>query len=575
MQGARTPEKFHSEAIAAERAGDVRGALDIMSEGIKQHESNAALINSAGSLSMRSGDIHQAERWFARAAGLEPENLEFALNRAIALERLGEAEKAVQLLRQYEAAGAETARYWSVRANAERSMRALTRAARAYDKCTALEPGHAKALHGRARVALERSESDALARFDRALAVNSGEPDLWLGKAQALDLAGDNAGARQIMEQVAAQAPGWLEGLKFLAQLRLGAGEADFTAPYVKAAQAHSADPNIPAAHAEVLAGLDYHAAAAEVAASARKRFAPQEAFFAFLEAVHAGSAGQWDRAEAIFAKLDYDGPDRALHEARHRIRGQQIDAAERLLDEAMAQDPWSISAWALRGIVWRLRGDAKAQWLHEQSGLVQSVPLCGADDLIERSAAFLRELHEGMPTPLGQSLRGGSQTRGLLFSRTEALIRELRQAVLTTLERYRESLPKADPAHPLLRRRECPLALEGSWSVRLTGGGDHHTAHIHPQGLVSSALYLVVPSAADEAREPSSDAAKRQAGWLEIGRPPPDLGLDLPPLKSIQPKAGTLALFPSTLYHGTRPFGDGERMTVAFDAAPRVDRLQ
>jgi len=46
----------------------------------------------------------------------------------------------------------------------------------------------------------------------------------------------------------------------------------------------------------------------------------------------------------------------------------------------------------------------------------------------------------------------------------------------------------------------------------------------------------------------------------------PPDLGLDLPPLRTIEPQPGYLALFPSTLYHGTTPFGSAERMTVAFD---------
>lgn len=98
---------------------------------------------------------------------------------------------------------------------------------------------------------------------------------------------------------------------------------------------------------------------------------------------------------------------------------------------------------------------------------------------------------------------------------------------------------------------------------MRLTGGGDHRKAHIHPQG-VSSALYLVVPERAGE-------EALRQ-GWFEIGRPPPDLALDCEPLQAIRPRPGHLALFPSMFYHGTTPWhGTGdeedERLTVAFDA--------
>jgi hypothetical protein len=282
---------------------------------------------------------------------------------------------------------------------------------------------------------------------------------------------------------------------------------------------------------------------------------------FAFLEAVHAGSAGDWERAERIFAGLDFDTPLRALHEARHRIRSGETAQAEALLERALADKPWDIEAWALRGIVWRLAGDARAEWLHEQAGLVELRPLVAREGLIADVVGELRRLHAGSAMPLGQSLRGGTQTRGILFHRTEPLLAELHEAIRATLEEHRKGFPARDDTHPLLRHRETPWQLAGSWSVRLTGGGakggDYHTAHIHPQGILSSALYLVVP---EEAHGPD------QQGWLEVGRPPPDLGLDLPPIRAIEPQEAHLALFPSTLYHGTTAFGSAERMTVAFD---------
>ena len=43
---------------------------------------------------------------------------------------------------------------------------------------------------------------------------------------------------------------------------------------------------------------------------------------------------------------------------------------------------------------------------------------------------------------------------------------------------------------------------------------------------------------------------------------------LDLPPIRLIEPRPGRLVLFPSTMWHGTRPFAQGERLTVAFDVA-------
>jgi hypothetical protein len=98
-------------------------------------------------------------------------------------------------------------------------------------------------------------------------------------------------------------------------------------------------------------------------------------------------------------------------------------------------------------------------------------------------------------------------------------------------------------------------LYFEGAWSVRL-GSQGFHVVHTHPLGWISSAFYVALPET----------MGKGQAGWLQLGAPPPDLRLDLAPYCMIEPKPGRLALFPSTMWHGTVPFDDGERLTIAFD---------
>jgi Flp pilus assembly protein TadD len=550
-----------NRARSIAQTGDLAGARKVMEEALRAYPSEPMLANMAGELVMQLGDVTAARDHFSEACRHAPDNLDYVINHAIALQRLGRPLEAITALKPIEQAGSRLPKYCSVRAGCAREAGDPAEAAKWYDAALVANAQHAKALHGRARVALERGEGGAVARFDAALAVNPGEADLWLGKAQALEVAGDIAGARTIAEQVAVQAPGFIANLTFLSGLRLASGDPEFTRPFAEAAARAPQDPNIAAIHAETLAGLDHAARAAEIAAQARMRF-PNEPHFALLEAVHAGSAGEWDRAEEIFADLQIDSPVGALHEARHRLRGRDTGRALQLLERALDSNPWDISAWALRGIAWRLADDERGAWLHEQAGLVQFRPLAGREGLIEDVIAELRALHAGSSMPLGQSLRGGTQTRGILFHRTEPLLAELHQAICDTLEEYRADLAAKDASHPLLRHRDTPWRLAGSWSVRLTGAegksGDYHTAHIHPQGIISSALYLIVPEAArdEEAKE----------GWLEVGRPPPDLRMDLGPLQTIQPKPGHLALFPSTLYHGTTPFGSAERMTVAFD---------
>ena len=553
-----SPAQWREKAQAALQAQRIDEMRQILRKAIDEHPAEALLRNSAGNLFLRAGDIAESEAQFAQAMRLSPQSLEYRTNRAIALSSLGRNAEAIAVLAPVETAGASDAAYCSIRGTAERGAGNKAAAAQWYDRAIRLEPNRIKALHGRARTAIERGEPDALARVDLALAANQGDADLWLARAQALDVAGNPAGARDIAEQLVQQAPNWGEGLKFLAQLRLAAGESDFTSHYGTAMERVPQDPNIPVAWANILAGLDYNAEAAEVAARARSLF-PQHELFTLLEAVYAGAAGDDDRAEDIFATLAIDTPDRWLHETRHRMRRHELERAEGLLDRLVDDDPQAIGPWALRGILWRLTDDPREGWLHQQDGLHALRPLHDAERILPAAIEKLHALHDNSPLPLGQSLRGGSQTRGLLFDRIEPEFAALHDAIFSTLEEHRSKMPPADPAHPILRHRDTPWRITGSWSVRLSGGGDYHTSHIHPQGVVSSALYCLLPK--DRGDDP-------QAGWLELGRPPPDLRLDLEPIRTIEPQEAHLALFPSTLYHGTRPFAGDRRMTVAFDVS-------
>ncbi|MEM1195866.1 MAG: tetratricopeptide repeat protein [Pseudomonadota bacterium] len=485
------------------------------------------------------------------------------------------------MAKSWDQRAAPTPEPWLETAIAARRNGDLAQAAQVLDRALTTASRHPIALRLRARVALERGEADALGRFDAALRAEPGNADLHLGKAQALDLAGDAKGARIVARQISEQAPGFIAALSFLSGLYLADGEADFTAPFAAAAEKAPQDPNILAGWIDALAGIERFAEAAAIAAGARACF-PAEPHFALLEAMHAGAAGDWTRAEAIFEGLPTQSAPRWLAEARHRLRAGDAKPAEALVDRALERAPADIAAWALMGVIWRLSEDPRSQeqahWLHEQAGLVQFVPLEAEPGVLERARARLEELHKTTATPLNQSVRGGSQTRGVLFQRPDPALSRLHEAIRATLETYRRKLPPADPAHPLLAQREAPWRLAGSWSVRLKGAGDHHAAHIHPAGLISSALYLALPpqthgQGADDA--PSGDA---QPGALELGRPPADLGLELAPIATLRPQEGYLALFPSTLYHGTlalseprsprdqRASASPARLTVAFD---------
>jgi uncharacterized protein (TIGR02466 family) len=213
--------------------------------------------------------------------------------------------------------------------------------------------------------------------------------------------------------------------------------------------------------------------------------------------------------------------------------------------------------------LAWRLREDARSDWLEGDPRFVRQFDLTAVLPPLDILADELRKLHIAKGEYVDQSVRGGTQTDGPLLSRISPVIRHLRQAIVGAVETFIAELPGPDARHPLLsRRRDRRVRFAGSWSVRLRSGG-RHVNHVHPQGWISSALYVVLP-------ERTADDSK-DAGWFTIGQPQDELGVDLDPLRKIEPKPGQLVLFPSWMWHGTVPFAAGERLTVAFDVRPPI----
>lgn len=352
-----------------------------------------------------------------------------------------------------------------------------------------------------------------------------------------------------------ASRPDWVAGHAMLASLRWEQGDCEgFADSYKDALKALPNNAAIWNGYIGTLAGVLQFEGAADAARDARRLF--DVPILRLIEASHAGMAGDLERSAALLESLPENMPERLPVEARHLLRTGKFEAAEKVLEHMRVTTPDDVSYWPLIEITWRLVGDPRAEWLSGQPDLVAAVSLpVSAQDLAEL-ADRLRALHRMRSAPLGQSVRGGTQTRGRLFDRSDRAILGLRDALQNALDRYVARLP-LDPTHPLLRHRDRKLKVDGGWSVRLTKEG-FHVPHLHPAGVVSSACYVVVPPL-----DPST-----QEGWLEIGRPPSDLLLDLAPLMTVQPRPGTVVLFPSFLYHGTRPFAAGERLSVAFDAA-------
>ncbi len=428
----------------------------------------------------------------------------------------------------------------------------------AFDAALRLQPSSQTCIEGRARIALALNEKDAVRHCERALAFHQDHPDrqLRMISTVASQIGGD---AIPLFENFVARYPEHASAHELLSSLRAEDGAGDgFLDSFVEVLRAHPDNKQLLLSYWDTMARAGQEEEALQLML-ARQSLFEGDRKFAMLAVGIANHAGLADLAGDLLERLD-DRPDAQLARSQHRLLAGQPGEAARLLEAIVRADPENLSAWSLLELAWRILGDARHEWLVGQPGLYGASELDLDQIQLETIARRLRSLHGAKSQPIGQSVRGGTQTSGQLLARHEPEIAMLAAALGEAVRQFITNLPPEDPSHPLLRNRNMGMAFGPSWSVRLTGKG-HHAAHFHPGGILSSACYISLPDAlADNVEKP---------GWLELGRPPIAMGLDLPPLATFQPQVGRLVLFPSFLFHGTRPFPEGERLTVAFDLIP------
>lgn len=444
------------------------------------------------------------------------------------------------------------------------AARACADSAAAYDAFTAaarLAPGDGLIAHSRARTALEAG-LPAADLFAVAAPLAPQDGNILLGQAAALFAQGEAEAAITLLTRLLAANPLWLDGHRSLAALAGQIGDDPFSSVMAALAR-HPRSPELH--HLAISIALQARdlPRAASSCLSAHTALGSQ-GWLTLLTAHVASEHGDMDAADHQFAAagLPTDASAGWMH-ARHFIRRNQPARAVAVIEPLLGQSD-NRDLWPYLSLAWRMLGDPRADWLEADPNLVGVYDLGYSPLELRALADHVRILHQARAAPLDQSVRGGTQTDGNLLLRAEAPIRELMSRLLALTERHVSQLPEPISGHPTLLTRRAPLRIAGSWSVRLQNAG-FHADHVHPQGWFSSALYLALP-------ETLGAGADDHAGWLTLGEAR-DLVPDLAPYQLIEPKPGRLVLFPSTVWHGTRPFPHGERLTIAFDVArPRQE---
>jgi tetratricopeptide (TPR) repeat protein len=418
-----------------------------------------------------------------------------------------------------------------------------------------LLPDDPQAQFAHAQIAFETGRP-AVDLFEAARALCAGNPAYVRNRAAAYAAEGQlDAALAQLVTALAGQ-PEWLDGHRLLTNLRVTSGEPDPLCSYAEAVIARPDSLPLRLAFFHTVSTARQWDAARRVIAEGERLFGARQVF-ALARAYIASESGEAADDPGLFDALaEVRDPGLDLCQTRHWLRLGDPKRAEAIAARNLGT-PAASAFWPYLSLVWRLTDNPRATWLDRPDQFIRSYDLDLTPDELRGLADTLRTLHTAQAPFLEQSVRGGTQTDGHLFLRHEPAIQLIREKARAAVRAYIDALPEEEPDHPLLAPARDKILFEGSWSVRLASQG-YHSVHTHTKGWISSALYVALP--------PPSDFGEPPSGWIQFGAPPPELKLDVPAYTQIEPLAARLVLFPASMWHGTIPFEQGERLTVAFD---------
>ncbi|MBN8500550.1 MAG: hypothetical protein J0M19_05315 [Sphingomonadales bacterium] len=381
--------------------------------------------------------------------------------------------------------------------------------------------------------------------------------DVARNEALALISEGRGSQARALLESLLARRPDWLDGHKALATLNWTSGQqTGFSDHLAVACRAMPGNASLWLAWYRNLAQARQWDAALAVLDEAERHLGQTPALLVARLFVAVESA-DGNQAEALLAATSHIRGDVAsLCRIRYALRQGDAKRAEAEALPLVAT-PSAMLYWPYLSLAWRLLDDERAEWLDRPEQLI--VPQDSGLSLAELAelAEVLRGLHNAGAPYIEQSVRGGTQTDRSVLLRHEPVLQRAKQRMLDLVRGYVDHLPPVDPRHPLLGAPRGDLLIEGSWSVRLQRQG-YNVPHTHAMGWLSTAFYVSLPQPQQMGAPP--------AGHIAFGLSPAELGLPLAPYQTVKPEPGRLVIFPSTMWHGTVPFDDGERLVIAFD---------
>ena len=591
-----------TRASASFDRGELAQAENTCRSVLAAHPNNAAALHLLGLVRARGGDRKQGEQFLRRSVELEPTDSRLRLNLATFLRRAGRLEEAERVYRRVLqlAPGERGARHglvltldelgrgrdaelqcrtlidadranpdgWSALGFVLANQNRLVEAEGAYRQALALNPGNAALYRrlGSLLAQLERAE-EALGALTRARALGVRGFELEFARGRALSQLGRMPEAERAYEAAVALRPRHADAQLYLARVRQGLGDPDFSRSLAAAVLAARDDLNLQ----EALAGLLLSAGRGDVAEKLLreevKRAGPLPRLRYLLSRVMRESErlaeAETEALEAAAALPEEPGVVENL--VSILLSRGRPEEAQPFIRAQRARSPWAQGWIAYEALAARVLGQPLYAELYDYQRLVRPYELqapFGYASMAELNTALLEVLaarYSADTYALGDSLRNGRQTTRNLVMDPNPVIQALLRSFDEPLRSYLTAIGRA-AEHPLSARNTGAAQIAAAWSVQL-GRGGLHVNHYHNQGWISATCYVQVP-------EECADT-ELKSGWLRLGEPRfPTAGMGAGCV--VQPHAGQVVLYPSYMWHGTSAIlGPQPRTAFSFDVLP------
>lgn len=564
------PDALQLQGMIARRRGDNEAAVAWLRRSLAARAGQPHVHNNLGNALLALERRAEAIGAYREAVRLDPDYGDALTNLGLALlGSEGEAKAASEALREAVRVGPANAKAWAGLGRALRADARLDEALAAFRESLRLRPGDAATLHNYAvalRLAGEAEEAAAVLQACAEARPQIADIHYNLGHCHQ-DLGRLDAAVAAYRRAIA-RAPGHRAAHDSLSRLlwQRGSGE-EHLASY---AEALVGTPDDAGLLADLGAKLNLEGRTSDTIGLLGGAIARglDEAAIHHCIAQALWAEGRQEEGLAAFEAATLGAPgERAyrLDLARALIILERYGDALAALEPVLERSPFDQQALAYQGLAWRFLGDPREPALNDHDRLIDARILTPPDG--ESVAAFnarleavLAGLHRARRHPIDQTLRGGTQTMGDLFTERAPEILAVRTMIEQGVRDYLAALPD-DDAHPFLGRNRERFRFSGSWSVRLREQG-FHLNHVHAAGWISSCYYVGLPTGIGGEHD--------REGWLKFGETGLALGERERIMKMVRPEVGKLVLFPSYFYHGTVPFtGGGYRTTIAFDVVP------